>query len=375
MPTVAYYIPSIIRILFALVIVLHFLPKVSYRWFPIILFPILTLIGYAFNASPQFFPHLYYVINIGVLGALSYSLVARDEITLSRQLVFLIVIAFIINAVTTIYGNIRFPNASRVLASIKLVAENYDTYRRLNIGGFDEIYSLTLSIPIAAIVFKKKKGVIKVISILLAVLFLITVIKSEYSTALLFALLSFILFFLPLKTKIKTILFYISIFVAVILIGDAFDVFSYITRLSGSDSVGNRMNDLSDWLQSGQLEDSSDVTGRIGLYMLSLTGFLSSPIIGNMAAKENVVGGHSFILDNLSIYGIIGVISLWLMYSAIYKINCKLYSKNDFYHFSVFTFIIYLFLNLLNPQPFIPFISFALPLFYYVLSKEKEKPE
>ena len=369
MPAVAYYVPSYIRIVLALIVVFYFLPRVSFRWLPIIIIPLLTLIGYALNSPSRFFPHLYYVFNIGVLGALSYSLVTRDEIALSRQIVVLLVISFVINSITTLYGNIRFPNASRVLASITLVAENYDNYRRQNIGGFDEIYSFTLSIPLAAIVFMKKKGILRILSLSVAVLFLFTIIKSDYTTALVFAVLSFLLFFFPLKTKNRTIIIVISLIVAFLLLGDSINVFSFISRLSGSDAVSNRMSDLSDWLQSGQLNDNSDVSGRFGLYMISLKGFLTSPIIGNLTSKETMVGGHSFILDNLSTYGLIGIISLLLMYSAIYNLNCKFYSKTDFFYFAIFIYVVYLFLTFLNPQPFIPFISFALPLFFYVFNQ------
>ena len=371
MPVVGYYIPSILRVVFALIVLFYYWPKFSFRWLPILIFPVFTLIEYAFNLNSQFFPHLYYVINLAVLAAISYSIVERDQIELSRQLVFVLVVAYIINAITTLYGNIKYPNASRLLASITLVGdENYNLFRRLNIGGFDVIYVLTMCIPLAAIVFKKTNGVKKIIPLSVALLFLFTVIKSEYTTALLFALSSFLLFLFPLKTKAKTIIICGAFLALFALLSESFDLFFNISTLSDSEAIGNRMSDLSDLFQGEQVDEESDVTVRSNLYFLSIKNFLASPIFGNIAAKETIKGGHSFILDNMSIYGLIGVVCLFFMFLAIYKLVFKKYSNKDFYHFAIIIYIVYISLCLLNPQPFIPFVSFALPLFFHVLSKE-----
>lgn len=371
MPVVAYYVPSILRVIMALFLWFYFSPKISIRWFAIIIFPIFSVIELFFNSPSQFFTQLYYIINLGTLAALSYTLIRRNDLNLSRQLVFLLVITFVINGITTYYGNIIYPNASRLLASAIFAAENYDTYQRLNIGGFDVVYSLSLAILLAAIVFKKKKGVIKLGVLLIAILFLMAVIKTEYSTALIFALVSFLFFFIPLNSNFRTIVVYGFLLFGFVILWESFDFFSFISSLSGSDAVGNRMNDLSDFFQGNELEEGSDVLGRYERYMLSLKGFFSSPIFGSILTSNNMVGGHSFILDNLSRYGLIGLFSLWYMYSSVYKLNIKLYAKLDFYYFAVAIFIIYLLLNLLNPQPFIPFVSFALPLFFYVLSRNR----
>lgn len=371
MPVVAYYIPSIVRFFLALFLwgyyIIH---RVSFRWFPLMIFPIILLIGYAISSQDQFMPQLYYIINLMTLAALCCSIVDRDDFPLAKQLVLLLLIAFVINSITTYYGNIKFPNASRLLASVKFAAKNYDTYQRLNIGGFDVIYSLTLSIPLAAISFKRKKRFINILSLMAAFLFLLAIIQSEYSISLVFALASCLLFIVPLKSNLQTLLFLIGIPLLLIsLLGESFDVFSSISSLSGSEAVDNRMSDISDWLQGTQLDKDSDVSGRFEKYMLSLKGFLSSPIFGGMLSNSSMVGGHSFILDNLSKYGAIGLISMWLMFGTLFNKFFRIYSNCDFYYFSVLVFIEYVFLTLLNPQPFIPFVSFALPLYLYVLSK------
>ena len=190
------------RVVLAVIIWAYFIiHELSFRWIPLILFPILTIFEYAIDSPDRIISHIYYIINLATLAALFCSIVDSKDYRLAKHLVWLLIISFVINAITTYFGNLRFPNASRLLASASFAGENYITFQKYNIGGFDVIYSLALATPLTAISFKLLPKMRKVFPVLIMILFISAIISSQYTTALICALASVLLFFIPLRTR------------------------------------------------------------------------------------------------------------------------------------------------------------------------------
>lgn len=367
MPIVAHYVPSIIRTLLAIILWGYFIiPKMTARWIPFIIIPCLTLVEYAINSPSRIAPHLYYCFNLATLAALSCAIIDKQDIRLARHLVWLLVGVFIINAICTYYGNIRFPNASRLLASTKYSEDYYETFQRFNIGGFDVIYSMTLSIPLAAISFKLLSRGKKVFPILVTVLLVLAIKESQYTIALVCAVISLLLFLIPIKTRSFFLVIPVVVSLFFIVFENIPSVLSAISSFSGGEAVNDRISDISNYLQGNQIDDNSDVIGRYEYYLLSVKGFLTYPIIGCISTGSNMVGGHSFILDSLAKFGIFGIIALLIMYNTFYRKYLCVYRNHCFFSFVIVLFSEYVVLTFINPQPFIPFVSFALPLFLFV---------
>ena len=202
---------------------------------------------------------------------------------------------------------------------------------------------------------------------------MMAIIESQYTTAILFAIASLSLFFMPLNIKPDHFVI-LGIIILVVVFSTKYLIafLSIISSVSGSDEVMARMSDLTDLSKGESLSSDSDVIGRSERYMMSIKLFFSSPLWGQMfSAVPGKVGGHSFILDNVAVYGLLGIYLLVLMFKTMYKLYMKYLKRLDIYPFAMIVFVEYIMLTLLNPQPFIPFISLALPLTFYVLAKEQ----
>ena len=66
----------------------------------------------------------------------------------------------------------------------------------------------------------------------------------------------------------------------------------------------------------GTDQASGDLEARILLYEKSIYNFINNPIWGS----NSYGGGHSYILDNMSKFGLLGIIAMIIMYLRIFKI-------------------------------------------------------
>ena len=376
MPVMAYLVPSVVKTVFALYLWFAFRLKFSSKWLPLLIIPVFSLIQKVFDSPVAFLTQLYFIINLATVAAVFWALTRGKYHALSRRLFFFIVGVYTVNAITTIVGNILFPDASRHLASVKYVGDMYGTYMKYNIGGFDVVYALSLSIALLAIMFKcNKNTIIRLVVLSLAVVFLFAVIQSQYTMALVGSLALALLFFIPMNVNKKRLFPVIGITALVLfVIGGTTDIFDAITAISGSESVGQRMDDLSTVISGDDLQEVSDVVGRFEKYMMSINAFLHSPLVGTMFSGDEV-GGHSFILDSVASYGVFGIIALVLMYRTFFKYYVSCFRDTSFGMFVKVLGVAYVLLTLFNPQPLIIFISFAMPLCLLFTSQQSIHPD
>ena len=230
---------------------------------------------------------------------------------------------FVITAITTIIGCMRYPDAARVLATTKTSQDSTAIFYGLNnIGGYGFVYSFVLLYPAVILAFKMKKLNI-FITIGFVILAFTLAITAEYTYALLLLLITSLLFFVRLNISVSRfifllILFFVGALVFKSLIGN---ILLKIGNMIGNDTMTAKMTVV--FLGEevvGNVDDSRDA-----LYMFSINKFLENPLLGTFVKGYKVTGGHSFILDNLSLYGLLGGTLMFLMYGGIFKVFYKPY--------------------------------------------------
>ena len=278
------------------------------------------------------------------------------------------IIVLVVTIVTTYIGLQFYPNASRELAvGAGIGEEKLATYDWANIGGFEFVYSL---IPIyTAIIYIFKRNNYPFFLLLLVSLFFgLFIMTAGYTIAVMMFFLSTILIFFRRDAKPRTILFIFLILIVFIVL--FFDVFSNMLN-SLADIVKNRY--LAERLRiiaNGYEGLSTSEDNRWELYLLSLTSFFKHPFFGVAFGAKS--GEHSFILDNIAKYGVVGLILIVFMYMVIYKTFYKPYKNTPGFGFLYWLYIQTILIAVLNTKMLLNAFCLFVPLLL-TLTKKKEK--
>lgn len=376
MPCLGYRYPSMIYAL--LVIVLFVLLWASVRYndlikvLPIFALPVLNIIPLIVDGSG--FMQIFQYIS-GLLQTMTYPLAAiyiieSRNYKLGRNLFILYLLMNLITCITTYYGNLKFPEASRALATG--MSESQDlmrVYQTANIGGFSFVYSMVMLVPILMYIWKKRQvlshGVILgILSIGYIVVIFFTLQEAEYTIALLLFILCLSLFFIGNILDLKKLVLLCCVGVSVfwILKNPIADIIYNISENIESYNFSVRLKDLSVSLNDKDISTTnhdSDLVSRHNKYNKSFHSFVSHPL-GSWSQKA--VGGHSFFLDSLGKYGVMGFLLLLILYIRLYNyyiLPTKNYSYHGYFQFIYFIFII---TSIVNPVLFYDSIMFVLPL-------------
>ena len=161
----------------------------------------------------------------------------------------------------------------------------------------------------------------------------------------------------PIKKYLKMMLFFallILIFrvaVAAILTGFA--------EMIGNEGMIDKINAL--FLGTDAVDNFDD--NRDELYMYSINMFLKSPLFGVLFGGKMVTGGHSFILDNLALYGMVGGGLMAMMYRGIYLRFIKPLSERPGYCILVWSFIQTIALSTINTGMWLNNLCLYTPIF------------
>lgn len=280
-----------------------------------------------------------------------------------KHLIFLIgiCIAFFLFAnINTLIVLLKYPYASRILATTR-----GEIYAKMGAGGYGFAYGCMLLFPVfIRVAIKTPKKLLKFLYFLSLVVSFVVLIICQYTT-LLIILVSELILCLIWKTK-----WYIKLIVAIVVVlpfifqkqtGNFFLLLSQLT--SNLKFISSRLLDIAQiFIRDPNYASDS---ARFDLYLKSFNGFLESPFIGTAHSSNYVSGGHSTVLDTLSLYGFLGlsmlvapfVFSFWFTkkeYGFIFK-------KDSIYFVNIFAFVV---LSLLNPTIYI--YQLGLPLFFIV---------
>ena len=274
----------------------------------------------------------------------------------------IIVLCLFATAVTTIIGCIRSPSAARYLATVASPDEALAVrYSMRNIAGYDFVYTVTLLYPLWILAYKRQKIIIPVFW---AGTFgcLILIICSEYTTALLLFLISSALIFVKRKLRAKDliVLMIVAVLFVVVFSGIISSFLSFLSDQVGSREISERLTALSGG-QSG-LESAED--NRIWLYRMSITTFLSNPILGTFLKGGYGTGGHSEILDSVAKFGLLGIAAIYGMYRKVYLLFFQPFESMEGYGYYLWLFLQAILLSFINTGFWLIILTFYAPLIF-----------
>ena len=318
---------------------------------------------YNVSSVPMFF----YGRIIWLLPALlSYFAIKNNNRTIIKIILYLTIGGLLL---TSIIGLINDPMAARNAASISDSKSEYAIYLNMkNIGGFKFAYTIVAIYPMLVCLFKYKKiGLILFLTI--TACFGMYIFLAQYAIATIFfagALVS-ILFCKKYTTKKL-------IFSGVLFIGLYFlfrpliaDGFYYLSNNVRSLTLSYRFSYIANVL-AGVDVSNTEAQYRIIVYQYSIDAIKEHPIIGFWIYNDGSrAGGHSFILDMMAKFGVIGLLSLIVFYYQIFKKYYLSFMSEPFVGYMLYCFIISIFLGVFNPIDYLFTIAFIVPLIGYVI--------
>ncbi len=286
----------------------------------------------------------------------------------ARVLLLFSVLFLLITSWTSIYGLTTDPTASKVLATGGIDESQLMKYYQNNIGGFHIAYLLPIIIPMIIAAHRHRKITLIVLLIVIGPM-VYFVYKTQYVTALILLLISLSSYLLAYNYSFRKflIIFFIIIFVGMFARSGISHVL-LVTANHSSYTVSERLIAISDAMM-GQQSTADAYVGRVNVYQHDINAFISSPIIG-VVAFGGRSSGHSFILDILALYGIVGAVGLVLFYRQIYKYFYRPFRAEAYYGFMLWSLGLSIILAILNPTGSVLAIGLLVPLAAFILKDD-----
>ena len=133
--------------------------------------------------------------------------------------------------------------------------------------------------------------------------------------------------------------------------------------------ISSRVNDLSEF-STGKTTYEGDLGSRYALYSISLNSFAKSPIVGSSHA---LLGGHSYVFDNMGHFGLLGIIAMFIMYRQIFRVFYKPFRGAAFFGYIIFTLGLAILLAVLNPKDNLFILTFLIPVVVSFFSKSMKE--
>jgi hypothetical protein len=348
-----------------------------------LLFPFLALASmqFAFNfffggVTDGLYLYFYQLLLPYVVIISAFWIVSESE-KIKKILFYGISAMLIITMITTSVGLVVYEGASRYLATANSSDAEFITYMWQNIGGYDFIYNLVLILPMVIGLYKQK--CIKIYILIPILLFtIVMLLRAEYATALVIFVASIVLLFLKKKLSMKFVIIYLLVFILL------FSVFKSsiatgldsLSKTVDSKNLSERFSSMASELRGEDADEDTDLYAREKLYEASWQSFLKSPIGGGFFNKNLRIGGHSFFLDFLATYGILGSLLLFYCYYKIYKVFYEPFKDEDYFGYMIWSFILALFLSAVNTGMWTMSLTLLVPITaWYIKIKKSERGE
>lgn len=280
---------------------------------PFILYQLFVLL---FNHSDDVLLAGYQVLLFLMPAFIGYYLVTHPFY--SQVYTSVIVIAYLVTGITTVIGCMKYPDAARILASTETSQDPIAVmYSWMNIGGYGFVYSMVLLYPFVVLAFKMKR--LRLIPmILITVVMFVTVISAEYTYAFMLMMITALMLILPRDISIKRFILLMLVFTLAVFLfrTTVAAIISAIGDYLGNSAMTDKINVI--FLGKESVEGFDDDRGA--LYMLSIESFLKNPLFGSLPSGNALTGGHSFILDNLARFGLVGGGLMIFMYRGIWRV-------------------------------------------------------
>lgn len=321
----------------------------------------------------------------GEIEALFFAVIMLQYFLLSKDfkwlnILMLITFGFIVITIfTTLVGLQSYPTASRNLGGSLGTRGEFDLidfYRSIGIAGYDFFYGLAFAMPTLVAFFKLKTITTKKrLGFVFLIMFSIfSILKSQFTTAFLFAVIGSVIAFWtdekirPALVRLIAILL-IIVFFPKDLMGDLIYSFS---RILDEGVIQSRLTDLSVTLTHGLGDQGTHIDRRYDRIPILLENFFQSPLIGGGVAL-----GHNWLLDRLSMFGLLGVLPWFLLLWFLTKNNLRLFdAKTKIYY--LITIVLWVAMGLIKnmgQQLTMIFLFFIIPSLLIVRDRLKLKSE
>lgn len=271
---------------------------------------------------------------------LEYLIFLKDKDLIQEIGKFSLVLIFI-TTLFTIFAEYKFPGISRTIGK---VSYQYPSWAKTY--SFGMIYSIPFII--GALLIKSKLDV-KLLVLLITLL--VSMFMIGFLTAVIFTLFVIAISFL-VKTRIKESI-YLIIFVFFIILFSIFyleiiEMLKYLPHQIFKEKAEKMMSIF----VYNQSSSNVILEMRGGVYGVSIKSFFENPLFG--LGSIQYAGGHSFWLDTLARFGILGTIPYVIVIVSLYK-RAKKILPNNFLKFYRNTFVLILVLMFFNPFYFLDF--------------------
>lgn len=378
LPFISYISKVYIQIFMIFVIIFISIIDINNRTIIKFIIPFLPLVSLQLINQIVYHTSNYYSIIHACYGAITfiiptiicyYLLINNYHESIKKVLIISFILLFI-TSITSIYGLISDPIASKILAMGGIDEHILMTYYQKNIGGFSITYMIPIIVPMLIATYKTKKiSFFKFIILALPITYFLY--KTQYATALLMLIVALLSYFFADKYSFKKFILIVIAIVLFFVIARSLigQILYYIADSNPSFEISQRFHALGDTMMG--IESVTDAyVNRVNAYQLSITDFFSSPILGQLFSGGRT-GGHSFIFDILALYGVFGIVALFLLYRQIYRYFYEPFKSQSYYGYMLWSFISSIVLACINTTPNMFVISLVAPLVAYIL-QDKE---
>lgn len=240
-----------------------------------------------------------------------------------RFFAVLSIVLLTVTAVTTLIGQLRFPNAARLI-STGVKEYGVEDFSWMNIGNYGVAYGLMLLIIVlSGHVRRRARGVARLALAALIVFYLLVMYKMEFTTSLLLVVAGMAAALGLNGRRAAMAGIALAVFV---LLAAAFSQFGgglggAVSDMIGSETIRERVEQLFSLFQGNVY---GDLAYRGDYYMVSIRSVIANPLFGvggyygyDIASRG--IGGHAELFDITARYGIIGLISMLCFFIAWFR--------------------------------------------------------
>lgn len=287
-----------------------------------------------------------------------------------KKLFNIVMLALLATAVTSIIGLFSDPGAARYLATVSDANEARNVQLGWkNVGGFSFTYILLTVYPVI-ICYAKEMNLALWKKLVLVAILLAYYISAEYMTGLIGFVVLSALWLVPKEFSNKKLLgILIFLLFVFFLLKTSIAMLLYrLASTTSSSTLYERFAYMANSLMG--VSNESDVGLREKVLMTSLNGFLQHPILGNWIYNEGG-GGHSYILDFICKYGIIGVSMLVWSYKRIYDLFFARFRRTAYFGYAMASFGTAIILSTINTGDHWFELTLVIPLILEMIPQAK----
>jgi O-antigen ligase/polysaccharide polymerase Wzy-like membrane protein len=235
------------------------------------------------------------------------------------------------------------------------------------------VHGLPFLFPLIIYNLKKKRKLYKLFPLAFIVVTYFMLLFSGFTAAIIAGTFSIVFAFFIFKSMKKNIILCVFLILFLVFFLNDYIIQSVLSSIeplfTNTPYVYTRISDLQDSINSGYAEGHVNI--RFERYNIAWDAFINNPFFGNFQGT----GGHSFLIDRLASYGIIGAFPFFLFLYFSLKKNYTLIPEDSrpYYMISIIIFIILaLSKNLGGIQLYLYLLVFLPGLAFLGLSKSKQ---